>query len=404
MKNLKKFLPILVIVLVMGLLLSSCTFFTTDEPDGSTGGRITDGSSTDKPRPDGITNLADIVLGTTQTPALDGKSRADIIAEIEDAVVTVNTTLSGGSGAGAGVIVAVSEDEGYSYIITCLHVVDGYTAIKVTLTDGTTHNADFVGGVPDNDIAVLRIAVTDDITIARIRDYEDNPIRAGEDAIAIGNPLGTLGGTVTKGIISAPSREINIEGSVMTLLQTDAAINGGNSGGGLFDENGLLIGIINAKSVRDSSGNAVEGIGFAIPIDNTVEIAQNILNTRGSEQYNGLGYIPGKIMLGITTQSGNYTLGSASYYASHITALSLYGSAYDSGLQVDDYIIKVDGETLSDSRTIGTILKTKSVGDTITFTVIRRIAYSSGFFQQYRYVEQNPITITLKQYVYGYNG
>jgi serine protease Do len=401
MKKLKLLIPILILALVMGLSLSSCTFFSLSDDDNSDGGRITDSDTNNN---NGIiTNLSNIILDTTPTPAASGKSRADIIEEIQDSVVTINTTLSNGTSAGAGVLVAVSEEEGYSYIITCLHVVDGYTAINVTMTDNTTHSAEFVGGLPDKDIAVLRIAVKDNITIAKLRDYENYPIRTGEDAIAIGNPLGTLGGTVTKGIISAPSREINIEGSMMTLLQTDAAINGGNSGGGLFDENGLLIGIVNAKTVKDSSGNAVEGIGFAIPIDDAVEVAQQLLNTRGNSLYNGLGYVPGKIMLGITTQSGSYNLGENSYYASYITALSLYGSAYNSGLQAGDYIIKVDNQALSETRTIGDILKTKTVGDTMTFTVIRRIAYNSGFFTQYRYVEQSPITITLRQYVYGYN-
>jgi len=334
MKKLKFLIPILIVALALGLILSSCTFTTTGDDDSS-GNRITDSTNnsqgSNNTQNGAITNLVDILLETTDTPTDTSKSRADIIEDIQDAVVIINTTMSGGTSAGAGVIVASSEEEGYSYIMTCLHVVDGYTAIKVTLTDGTVHSAEFVGGVPDGDIAIIRIAVTEDITIAMIRDYEESPVRAGEDAIAIGNPLGTFGGSVTLGIISAPSREINIEGSMMTLLQTDAAINGGNSGGGLFDENGLLIGIVNAKTVTDSSGNAVEGIGFAIPIDDAIVIAQKVLNTRGSDNYNGLGYIPGKIMLGITTQSGTFTFGTESYYASYITALSLYGSAYESG-------------------------------------------------------------------------
>ncbi len=247
-----------------------------------------------------------------------------------------------------------------------------------------------MGGVPDSDIAVLRIRVTNGITVARFRNTTANPIRKGESVVAIGNPLGTLSGTVTEGIISAIDREMNIDGSVMTLLQTSAAINSGNSGGGLFDNQGLLIGMVNAKSV----GTSVEGLGYAIPIDTVIDITQKLLDTRGNNDYNGLGYIPGKKMLGITTISGEYNTGSGTVYASKITVISPYGSAASAGLAVDDLIIKVDDVALSQERTLGSVLAQKNIGGTMKLTILRQ----SGF----RYNEITR-TVTLKQYVYGYN-
>lgn len=410
MKKFRIVVCLIVLVSVLGLTLTACTFANSDgkgllgritdsitdsindkNNSGGTGGNNLSGGLA------GATNLADIDLTTTLSPANDTRELPDIIEDIQDSVVVINVTVSGGTSAGSGVILASPASEGYSYIITCLHVVEGYSAIKVTLTNGETYTADFVGGVPDNDIAMLRIPVIEGITSAAIRNVSQKPVRTGEDAIAIGNPLGTLGGTVTNGIISATKREINIEGSMMTLLQTNAEINSGNSGGGLFDGNGLLIGIVNAKS----TGSSVEGLGFAIPIEIATDIAQKLLDTRGNTNYNGLGYISGKKMLGITTQSGTYNLSGTDYYASQITEMNLYGSAASSGLQSGDYIIQADNANLSESRTLGTVLSSKNIGDTIILNVMRREAYSQGLFTQYRY-NAHSITITLKQYVYGY--
>ncbi|MDD3946849.1 MAG: S1C family serine protease, partial [Clostridia bacterium] len=409
MRKFRIVVSLLILVGLLGILLTGCNLasFVND----GTLGRITDGGSITDPNNNtddpggssnlggtlnGADNLADFTLEATLPATNDTRTLPDIIEDVQDSVVVINVTMSNGTSAGSGVIIAKSASEGYSYLMTCLHVVEGHTEIEIILTNGKKYNAEFVGGVPDSDIALLRMNIVEGITIAEIRDVEAKPVRIGEDAIAIGNPLGTLGGTVTKGIISAITREINIDGSVMTLLQTDAAVNSGNSGGALFDASGLLMGIVNAKSV----GTSVEGLGFAIPIETAVELAQQLLDTRGNTEYNGLGYIPGKKMLGITTVSGNFDLGGTDYYASQVTQMNLYGSAVASGLTVDDYIIEADGEALSESRTLGDILGGKNIGDTLTLTVLRREAYSQGWLTQYRYNE-HTITITLRQYVYG---
>lgn len=168
-------------------------------------------------------------------------------------------------GAGSGVILTSD-----GYIVTNYHVIEGATSVTVRLTDGTTYDATVVGSDEDEDIAVLKIDATG---LTAVTFADSDAIQVGEQAVAIGNPLGTLGGTVTEGIISAKDREITINDVTMTLLQTSAAVNSGNSGGGLFDSTGHLIGIVNAKS----SGTTVEGLGFAIPSNTVKEVIESII-------------------------------------------------------------------------------------------------------------------------------
>ena len=171
-------------------------------------------------------------------------------------------------GAGSGVIVS-STDDG-TYIITCAHVIEGSSKVTVTLTDGTEYEAVQTAYDTITDIGIIKINVSN-LKTALIGDSDD--IVVAEEVIAIGNPLGELGGSVTNGIISALEREIQIDGLNYKLIQTSAEISPGNSGGGLFNIKGELIGIVNAKSV----GEDVEGLGFAIPINDAVNIARDLI-------------------------------------------------------------------------------------------------------------------------------
>ena len=211
----------------------------------------------------------------------------EIIAKNENSVVAISTeSVATDSwlrqyvtkGAGSGVI--YSED---GYIITNNHVIDGANSINVTLYDGTQCDASLVATDEQTDIAVIKIdkkGLTP-VTIGTM----DN-LSVGDLAVAIGNPLGTLSGTATEGIISALEREITLEGKSMTLIQTSASINPGNSGGGLFDQYGNLIGIVVAKS----SGSDVEGLGFAIPCDKVAKVAKSLVEN---------GYVEGRPAAGI---------------------------------------------------------------------------------------------------------
>ena len=212
--------------------------------------------------------------------ASETKTLADVVEEVEESVVTVTAK---NKGSGSGVMIAKSETENSIYIFTCLHVVEGVSSgnISVTTFDGITRPAVAVGADIDTDIAVLRIAYFAGATVASIRaisdlgDGEDfSVLRRGESVFLIGNPLGTLEGSVASGIISATRRTITISEQNYSVIQTDAAVNPGNSGGPLFDETGLLIGIINAKT----AGTTVEGIGYAIPIDDAISVLTRLLS------------------------------------------------------------------------------------------------------------------------------
>ncbi|MBR5011662.1 MAG: trypsin-like peptidase domain-containing protein, partial [Clostridia bacterium] len=200
-----------------------------------------------------------------------------------DSVVEITTeAVSTGSfmmqyvaeGAGSGVI--MTQD---GYIATNHHVIDGATAISVRTTDGKSYKAKLIGSDAKTDLAVIKIEATG-LKSAIVGDFDN--CKLGDTVVAIGNPLGQLGGTVTDGIISALDREITIDENIMTLIQTNTAINPGNSGGGLFNTSGQLIGIVNAKS----SGEDVEGLGFAIPIDLASAVITDLIEH---------GYVTGRV-------------------------------------------------------------------------------------------------------------
>ncbi|MFR1449147.1 MAG: S1C family serine protease [Beduini sp.] len=255
------------------------------------------------------------------------------------------------SGAGSGVI--LSQD---GYIATNYHVIDGANTITVRDYDGNEYKATLVGSDEKTDLAVLKIEATG---LSPVTFGDSSSLKVGDTAIAIGNPLGELGGTVTTGIISALDREIQINNETMTLLQTNAAINPGNSGGGLFNANGELIGIVNAKS----TGEAVEGLGFAIPSN----IAKTIIEDLMSD-----GYVSNRPYLGVSLQDQTNQYGfnksSTSVYIASVVANS---AASKAGLTSGDQIVSVDGQEVSFASEVKTIINQHSANDTIEITIIR---------------------------------
>ncbi len=183
------------------------------------------------------------------------KKSADTVVEIVTESVSRHDIFGQYTTSGAGSGVLVSDD---GYIVTNHHVIDGATNIIVTLRNGTKYDAKLIASDAQSDLAVVKIKA-ENLPVAQFADSDK--LEVGQAAIAIGNPLGSLGGSVSLGILSALDREITVGEYTMTLLQTDTAINPGNSGGGLFDKNGALIGIVNAKS----GGENIDGLGFAIP-------------------------------------------------------------------------------------------------------------------------------------------
>ncbi len=316
-----------------------------------------------------------------QTPApQETDSQIRIFESIPDVVEAVNPAVVGvvnyqnvkgytepmAVGSGSGFV--VSED---GYILTNAHVVSEAVYLEVLFDDGSSVPAKLVGKDTPSDIALLKIE-REGLTVLPMgnSDY----IRQGEYVLAIGNPLDSyqLYGTVTFGIISAVAREINIDGYVNTYLQTDAAINLGNSGGPLVNLQGQVVGMNTAKSVvagYDENGNAVaaEGIGFALPINKVIDIANQILMYGGVPR-------PGIGLQAITitdTQARMQGL-VAGVLVDSVTAGS---PAEQAGLQADDIIVKLNGEVLTTVDELVSYCQSCAIGDSMTLTIYRSGQY-----------------------------
>ena len=254
------------------------------------------------------------------------------------------------SGAGSGVI--ISPD---GFIVTNNHVIANANKITVRLKNGVTHEAELIGRDSRTDLAVLKIDANN-LTPAVFGD--SSKLEVGELAVAIGNPLGELGGTVTEGIISALNRDISLsDGTTMNLMQTSAAVNYGNSGGGLFNAYGELIGVVNAKS----GGSNIEGIGFAIPSNTVKAITAELRN---------LGYVSGRVDFGIAL------VDVSDWFTATINglpALGVYVARTDeeSGLKAGDRIISVAGKDVATSADIKTVYGEYKVGDKLELVVVR---------------------------------
>lgn len=279
-------------------------------------------------------------------------SMADVVDLVSKSVVEITTsaTLQNGlvyaSGAGSGVI--VNEN---GIIITNFHVVDGVTDIEVRLTNGNTYEASVVAVDSQTDLAVIKITPTEALTVAVCGNSRN--IRVGEEVLAIGNPLGLLGGTVTNGIISALEREFSVENETMTLLQHNAAVSPGNSGGALFNLRGELIGIVNAKYSRSGA----EGLGFAIPINTVKTVYDDLVK---------YGYVKGRADHGLSIID-QYTM-RPGYYG---YVLYVIESKYNDAFEYGDRLISIDGVMPSSSDEAYRMLNKYAIGDTVEITVYR---------------------------------
>ena len=261
------------------------------------------------------------------------------------------------SGAGSGVI--ISSD---GYILTCAHVVDGASTITVTIDD-KDYTATLVGEDTTSDVAVIKIDATG-LTPATVGDSDS--LKVGQSVMAVGNPLGELGGTVTGGMISALNRSVTIQGTsstnTMSLIQMDASVSPGNSGGGLFNMNGELIGIVNAKS----SSSDAEGLGFAIPINDAIEVAQQLLEN---------GYVTGRPYLGITYLGVEDAQTAAQLgvnaYGVYVVEVVKGGPAERAGLQSGDRIVSIDGTEIGTKDDLSALMQKHTAGDTLNITIAR---------------------------------
>ncbi len=266
---------------------------------------------------------------------------SEVVEEVADSVVEVE-------GSGSGVII-----DRRGYIITNEHVVSDLNSagkqIVVVLHNGKRCVAKYQGGDAKYDIAVLKIDAGS-LTLPVAKIGKSSALKVGDEVLAIGNPLATLGGTVTNGIISAKDRQIRVEHYLMTLLQTNAEINPGNSGGGLFNMAGELVGIVNAKQFA----TGIEGLGFAIPIDLAWTYAKDIIQD---------GYVKGKPYIGISfvepMEGGVYITTSTNEV-----------------LKVNDQILSVNGKSVKRINDLYEVTDNMKIGDILEMKVKRKIGYS----------------------------
>lgn len=285
----------------------------------------------------------------------NGMAGEDIYKKVNPSVVSVISTTAEGTGSGSGVI--MSKD---GYIITNNHVVDGAQSVSVQLSDGTSLDAEIIGTDEQTDLAVIKVTPTSDLTAAEFGDSDE--LEPGEYAYAIGSPGGVqFANTITGGRISAINRDLTVNDRVMTLIQTDASINNGNSGGALINKYGQVVGITSAKLSGNAFGSAtVEGMGFAIPINTAKDIVDELIQN---------GYVSGRPSIGITGQNVESADGKVS--GVQVYSIDSRVKAASEGLQVGDVITAVDGTPTPDMDKVNELKQDKKAGDKLTLSVYR---------------------------------
>lgn len=278
----------------------------------------------------------------------------EIYQKVNPSTVTVLTGMSDGSAmVGTGVI--FTED---GYILTNAHVIAGGSECYVVLDTGENHRARLLGLDEEKDLAVIKIDATG-LPAAEFGDSD--ALTVGDPVYAIGNPLGVeLRGTLTDGIVSAINRDVYVDGVTMTLIQTNAALNNGNSGGPLINVYGQVVGI-NTMKMGSSSTTSVEGLGFAIPIASTAYMINDLI---------AYGEIHGEVMIGVSVQTVPVTLDSGET-ALLIMDVTPGGPGDEAGLREGDLLLKADGEALTKSADLLRIRRRHDAGETLTLTYER---------------------------------
>ena len=363
------------LVLFIFIGISVGAIFDIGRDHGDSSQTTTSGTSNTTGTSDGNSASAD--SSTTEKKPLETAPGTSVVApnteqyisifrevsnECLKTVVEIYVQTPSASGAGSGVIYDPN-----GYIVTNYHVADETcTSITVVLYDGTEYKAKYIYGDELADLAVIKIDKTN-------CDYavfgDSDSMTYGDLVLAIGNPQG-LGLSVTNGIISRPGESVTIGNATMTLLRTSAAVNSGNSGGGLFNLNGELIGIVNAKI----AANTVDNIGYAIPSTTVVKCINDLKDH---------GYITGRARLGISVEQKTY---GWPYYTTllHVKDIVANGSAANSGLQAGDILQRCEGKDITSFEVLSQQLTKYSVGDTVKLTVLRpTIEYTGNNFNQY---------------------
>ena len=282
-----------------------------------------------------------------------------------DSCVSINASATGynffmqpvkTASSGSGFI--ITED---GYIVTNYHVIENSTDVEATLDSGVTYTAQVVGGDESYDIAVLKVDPGED-KLQPVVLGTSSSLQVGDEIVAIGNPLGELTFSMSEGIVSCVNREINVDGTPFNMIQITAAINEGNSGGPLFNIYGEVVGIVSAKYSSSSSGNSVEGLGFAIPMDDVRSMIKDIMEN---------GQVTTRPYLGISAYYNSQPQVSGVSAGVYVESVEAGGPAEKAGLQAGDVITMIGSSIITNRDDISSLSKTYKAGDTVTITYVR---------------------------------
>lgn len=320
--------------------------------------------------PDASLDLQQAPAGISNIPTEGGISLQDIYSQNIDSVVSITCTLSGGISSGTGVIFSES-----GYVVTNAHVIEEAVSISVQLTDGRVLSADVIGSDEISDLAVLYIEAEG---LIPAKFASSAGLRVGDTVVAIGDPLGVeFRGTYTDGIISAINRDVDVDGHTMTLIQTNAALNAGNSGGPLINCYGQVIGINTMKISAFTNATGVEGIGFAIPSSTVKEIVDQLITQ---------GYVSGRPTLGITGEA--LSIFYQHYYrlpaGLYITNVERTSDAYVKGIENGDILTSIGKNRITTMEEMKSAIYSYQVGDTVEVVI-------------YRNGQQYELTLTLTE-------
>lgn len=316
-----------------------------------------------------------------------------VLTKCRKSVVELYATSSSGGSAGSGVIIGFQPDEegdgGICFIVTCHHCVEGAYNVNVKDFYGNLYATGLIGSDKASDVALLWTRIDYVPEVASFGDFSE--LYVADGVYAIGNPTGTLGGTVSKGIVSALAREVLVDNRYMTLMQIDAPINGGNSGGGLFNVDGLLVGLVNAgQEYKD-------GLGFAVPSDKVLSVVNSLLATYNDDVYRSFGYVNGRVdIYSISYEDYSSFIGFSA--GVQVTAIDERCSAYLAGLRVGDYVKKV---VFSSSENINKTLNVEYASDLAVFLASLDLQLGDKLTLTYeRGAYEYTVKITLGQYIY----
>lgn len=315
--------------------------------------------------------LSDRPKAEVSTVSITGNQKLsypEIYAANVDSCVSINVTSTAGYNFFGQQVQQASSGSGFvitkdGYIVTNYHVISGANTVQVTLNNGTSYPAQVIGGDADYDIAVIKVD-PGETELKPVVIGASASLSVGDNVVAIGNPLGELTFSMSEGIVSCLDREINVDGTPFNMIQITAAVNGGNSGGPLFNIYGEVVGIVSAKYTATANGTATEGLGFAIPVDDVMSMIRDIMEN---------GQVTTRPYLGVSVANVSYYPECGVKAGGYLVEVVEGGPADQAGLQAGDVITMIDSNLISSRDDVTNAMGSKSyqAGDTITVTFVR---------------------------------